>query len=190
MKALLALSVASFVLAIQGSALSGSESDQKQTFVQEYCGYSITMPDGWKQVLDEKDIDIKTWGYTAGLYRYNPQPGKQPGLAEWIYLKDPGVYLAIHMQKRDLEYGFSRYANSMLSAYLEEGLKVVNKGSTTIQERQCKWWQMTLPDSGDIYMLCIGNKEYFYLVTFTTLYISQDLKKQFDDIMQTMTFSS
>jgi hypothetical protein len=163
---------------------------EAETYLQEYCGYSITLPEGWKQVIDEKDLDISTWSNTSGLSRYHAQPGKQPGLGEWIYMKDPGVYLVVLMMKREPECGFSLYVDHILRSYLDDGFNVVTKGSGKVQERQWKWWQMTLSEGGDLYLSCIGNKEYFYVITFTTAYVSADLKKQFEDIIQTIKFNS
>lgn len=185
-KVLLAcLLVASGHQLLLGEEVSKAENVKK--YVQEFSGYSITLPSTWKEFINEKDTDETHWTFTSGLYRCHPGPGEQPGLAGWIHTENPQCLFWIMKMKVKPGYSPKRCNEELVFDRRNCGWESIDNGELLVQNEKCYWRLWSLPNS-KIYQLCFGHKGVVYLAVFAAHEISPEIRQQFDEILKGITF--
>lgn len=185
MKCVFNILILAVALHVQLAADDVAPKNGEKTFVQEYCNYSITLPEGWKLVGDESDIQyIKP---VSGLYRYIPGPTRDIASADWVFFGNQKARLQIYMIKRPPEKGIGACIQNWAFT-IRDLIYVEDKGINTVQNKKAQWWIGKDCEGVNAYIILFGNHTEIYSVMFSADHISPEMRSSFDDILKTITF--
>lgn len=176
------------ILLALSMSLMANESSTKQplkTYKQEFCGYSISLPEEWKLIGDENEIyPIQK---VAGMFRYTPGTQRDVATAQWAHVSDQLIELQICMLRRPAEMSISTCIRD-LSYVIPDLIYIREKGTSSIQNQQVRWWIGEDVEHTHGYILAFGKADSIYVVCFSSKNASDDFKANCDELLKTFTF--
>ncbi len=174
-----------FILHSSGHADEPEVKQNQKTYIQKFCGYSITLPDAWKLIGDETDeCTIKP---VSGLYRYIPGNKRDIANAYWANISDPIVELQIYTIRRPKDKGIGACIRDM-SFTVRNLINIRDKGTSSIQNQRVQWWIGEDEENIHAYILMFNKGDTIYSVIFSGKNVPADFKTNCDEIMKTFTF--
>lgn len=151
------------------------------------CGYTITVPSGWREVVKEADVKkLVFWSFSNNNYTKHTE---EPLFRAWNAPEDTNAFLTVMEVKRHRNYGMGSFYDQTIRFMREMGWVIHETGITKIGGERSKWWIQSHA-GGEIQQQCfmVTNGAYIYILAFTTSYLSEDKQKHFSEIAHTVTF--
>jgi hypothetical protein len=189
------LHIALLLVMIQGLFSGCSHHNNSQSLMNEQkpelppvgCGYTIAVPTGWHEVVKEEDVKKHIfWSFSNNNYTKFTE---NPLFRAWDAPEETNAFLTIMELKRHRNLGMGGFYDEVIRGLREMGWTIQETGTTKIGGQRCKWWVQS-HSGGAVQQQCfsVASGPYYYILAFSTSYLSEEKQRLFQQIAQTVTF--